>query len=156
MCQRWAARFLALGVAAAVVVGVTAYVAGGVITYLAQSLVVGPAKAITVAAVPQMPDRTAKADRAALLLNSPSYTNFSPSFVALTLSPAAAAPDPSKLPENLNGLLNDTQIVGIENRLRLTPQQAEHWPAVAAALRSLGRRYFQSRRPHQYGCGRSM
>jgi hypothetical protein len=150
VCQRWAARFLALGVAAVLVVGVTAYAAGGVSTYLAQSLVFVPTKAITMADVPQMPNRTAKADRAALLLDSPSYTNFSPSFVALALSPAAAAPNPSNVPGNLNGLLNDAQIVGIENRLQLTPQQAKHWPAVAAALRSLGRRYFQSRRPHQY------
>jgi hypothetical protein len=148
--QRWAARFLTLGVAAVLIVGVTAYAAGGVITYLARSLVVGPAKAIPMAAVPQMPNRMAKADRAALLLNSPSYTNFSPSFVALAFSPAAAAPDPSNAPGNLNGLLNDAQIVGIEKRLRLTPQQAKHWPAVAAALRSLGRRYFQSGRRHQY------
>jgi hypothetical protein len=148
--QRWATRFLALGVAAMLVVGVTAYAAGDVITYLARSLVVGPAKAITMAAVPQMPNRTAKADRAGLLLNSPSYTNFSPSFVALALSPAAAAPNPSIMPANLNGLLNDAQIVGIENRLRLTPQQAKHWPAVAAALRSLASRYFQSGRRRQY------
>jgi hypothetical protein len=30
----------------------------------------------------------------------------------------------------------------------LTPPQAKHWPAVAAALRDLGRRYFHSRRQH--------
>ncbi|MEA3027879.1 MAG: hypothetical protein QOF91_3164, partial [Alphaproteobacteria bacterium] len=147
MHQRWAARFLALGIAAVLIVSVT----GGITAYVAQSLVVGPAKATTMAAVPQMPNRTAKADRAALLLDSPSYTNFSPSFVALAFSPAAAATaNPCNAPGNLNGLLNDAQIVGIEKRLRLTPQQARHWPAVAAALCSLGRRYFQSGRRHQY------
>ena len=148
--QRWAARFLGLGVAAVLVVVGAAYAAGGVSAYLAQSFVGVPAEAITMAAIPQMPNRTAKADRAALLLDSPSYTNFSPSVAALALSPAAATPNPSSVRGNSNGLLNDAQIVGIENRLRLTPQQAKHWPAVAAALRSLGRRYFQSRSPHQY------
>ena len=146
MCQHWVARFLALSVAAVLVVGVTVYAAGGITTYLARSFV-KPAKAITMAAVPEMPNRTAKADRAALLLNSPSYTNFSPSDVALAF-PAVAARNPS-VPGNSIGLLNDSQIAGIENRLQLTPQQAKHWPAVAAALRSLNRRYFHSRRPHQ-------
>jgi hypothetical protein len=53
------------------------------------------------------------------------------------------------MPGSSNGLLNEAQIAGIESRLRLTPPQAKHWPAVAAALRDLGRRYFQSRRQHQ-------
>jgi hypothetical protein len=138
---------LALGVAAVSVVGVTVYAATGVATYLAQSLVVVPAEAIIMAAVPQLPNRTAKADRAALLLDCPSYTNFSPSVVALALSLAAL--NRADVPGYSNGLLNDAQIAGIESRLRLTPPQAKHWPAVAAALRNLGRRYFQSRRQHQ-------
>ena len=148
MGQRWAVRIVALGVAAVLVVGVTVYAAGSVITYVAQSFVIRTAKAtaITRAPEPQMPNRTAKADRAALLLNSPSYTNFSPSDIALTLSSFAASPNPPEVPGRL---LSDAQIARIENRLRFTPQQAKHWPAVAAALRSLGRKYFHSRRPHQ-------
>jgi hypothetical protein len=147
--RRLAAHFVAFSVAAVSVVGVTVYAAAGVTTYLAQSLVVVPAKPIIMADVPQLPNRTAKADRAALLLDSPSYTNFSPAVVALALSPGAAARNRSEVPENSNGLLNDAQIAGIESRLRLTPPQAKHWPAVAAALRDVGRRYFQSRRQHQ-------
>jgi hypothetical protein len=145
--QRWAVRIVALGVAAVLVVGVTVYAAGSVTTYIAQSFVVKPAKAtaLTMATEPQMPNRTAKADRAVLLLDSPSYTNFSPSDIALALSSFAAL-NPPDVPGRL---LSDAQVAGIEKRLRFTPQQAQHWPAVAAALRSLGRKYFHSRRPHQ-------
>ena len=151
MFQRSAAHLLTFGVAAVSVVGVTVYAAASVATHLAQSLVVGPPgeTLITAAVAPQLPNRTAKADRAALLLNSPSYADFSPAIVALAFSPAAAAIDRSATPTYTNGLLNDAQIAGIESRLRLTPPQAKHWPAVAAALRDLGRRYFQSRRQHQ-------
>jgi hypothetical protein len=149
--QRSAARLLTFGVAAVSGVGVSVYAAASVATHLAQSLVVGPPAETLIRAtvVPQLPNRTAKADRAALLLNSPSYTDFSPAIVALAFSPAAAAPDRSAIPAYTNGLLNDAQIAGIESRLRLTPPQAKHWPAVAAALRDLGRRYFQPRRQHQ-------
>jgi len=149
--QRSAAHFLTLGVAAVSVIGVTVYAAASVATHLAQSLVVGPPAEtlITAAVVPQLPNRTAKTDRAALLLNSPSYTDFSPAVVALAFSPGAAARNRSEVPAYSNGLLNDAQIAGIESRLRLTPPQAKHWPAVAAALRDLGHRYFQSRRQHQ-------
>ncbi len=145
MYQRSAAHFLTFGIAAVSVVGVTVYAAASVATHLAQSLVVGPPAEtlIMTAVVPQLPNRMAKADRAALLLNSPSYTDFSPVVVALAFSPAAAALDRADMPAYTNGLLNDAQIV------RLTPPQAKHWPAVAAALRDLGRRYFQSRRQHQ-------
>ncbi len=144
----WVGQFALLGVAAVLVVGVTVYAACSVTTYIAQPFVVRPAKAtaVTMAAEPQTPNRTAKADRAALLLDSPSYTNFSPSDIALTLSSFAASPNPPDVPGRL---LSDAQIAGIEKRLRFTPQQAQHWPAVAAALRSLGRKYFHTPRPHQ-------
>ena len=52
---------------------------------------------------------------------------------------------------NSNGLLNDVQIAGIENRLRLTRQQSEHWPAVAAALRNIASQHFQRRSTHKNG-----
>lgn len=38
---------------------------------------------------------------------------------------------------------------GFESRLTLTRRQAEYWPAVAVALRDIGRRYFQPRHQHQ-------
>ena len=112
--QRWAVRIVALGVAAVLVVGVTVYAAGSVTTYIAQPFVVRPAKAtaVTMAAEPQTPNRTAKADRAALLLDSPSYTNFSPSDIALTLSSLAASPNPPDVP---GGLLSDAQIAGMRS-----------------------------------------
>jgi hypothetical protein len=45
--------------------------------------------------------------------------------------------------ESANGLLNDAQIAAIAGRLQMSPQQAQYWPPVAAALRDIGRRYFQ-------------
>jgi hypothetical protein len=48
--------------------------------------------------------------------------------------PAPAAP-----PQLSNAILDDSQIASIKNRLRLTPAQAEHWPAVETALRDLAR-----------------
>jgi hypothetical protein len=151
--QRSAAHLLALSIAAASAVGVTAYAAAGIAGYVARPHVAGPLQGninITVAlAEPQIANRTIKAERIALLRDSPSYTNFDASLLAASLSPATAAGNRhDNAPTTWNGLLNDAQIDGIERRLRLTPQQAERWPPVAAALRDLGRRYFQPRRPH--------
>ena len=53
------------------------------------------------------------------------------------------APDrPSKVPDGSNWLLNDAQITRIERRLRLTREQGQYWPAVAAALRDVAGQYF--------------
>ena len=94
-----------------------------------------------------MANRTAKADRVALLLNSSSYTDFNPSLLARAISSTAGAFDRrADLSGTSIGLLNDAQLAGIESRLRLTPRQAEYWPAVAVALRDIGRKYFQPRR----------
>ena len=133
---------LAWGVAAVSVVGFTGYAATGVATYVAESLLVVRPEAILMAAapMPQVANRTAKTDRAALLVDFPSSANFDAPVLAPTLSPAAL--NPLDVAANSNGLLNDAQIAGIEGRLRLTPPQAKHWPAVAAALRDVGRRYF--------------
>jgi hypothetical protein len=46
-------------------------------------------------------------------------------------------------------LLNDAQIASIKQRLRLTPDQEEMWPAVEAALRNIA--YTQSREAHRHG-----
>ncbi len=73
------------------------------------------------------------------------------------IAPPAAAvvvrvvPLPPKRPKQAEaastGLLNEAQLKGIKNRLRLTPQQAEQWPAVEDALREVARRHFQGRIP---------
>jgi hypothetical protein len=132
---------LGCGVAAVSVVGFTVYAATGIATYIAQSLVVRP-EAILMATgpMPQQANRTAKTDRAALLLDFPSSANIDAPILAPALSPVAV--NPLDGAANSNGLLNDAQIAGIERRLRLTPPQAKHWPPVAIALRDVGRRYF--------------
>jgi hypothetical protein len=72
------------------------------------------------------------------------------------IAPSAAAvvvrvPLPPKRPKQAEaastGLLNEAQLKGIKNRLRLTPQQAEQWPAVEDALREVAHRHFQGRIP---------
>ncbi len=47
------------------------------------------------------------------------------------------------------GLLNDAQLKGIKNRLRLTPEQAQQWPAVEEALRDVAHRHLQGRGIHK-------
>jgi len=117
---------------------------------MVQPFAVGPRQTIVITAEPQMANRTAKADRVALLLDSPSYADFSPSLLALAVSSAIGAFDSRSNWSGISsGLLNDAQIAGIESRLRLTRRQAEYWPAVAVALRDIGRRYFQPRHRHQ-------
>ena len=147
MLQRSTGRILALAMAATLVAAILAYAAAGVTAYALQPFSIRPAKTIVTTTVqPQLANRTAKADRAALLLNSSSYTDFSPSLLARAVSSDAGAPDRrSDLSGNSTGLLNDAQIAGIESRLRLTRRQAEYWPAVAVALRDIGRKYFQPR-----------
>jgi hypothetical protein len=68
--------------------------------------------------------------------------------VELMASPAEAAPQASearpserKVPPRAakpdNHVLNDAQISAIKARLKLTPDQQRHWPAVEAALRGI-------------------
>ena len=47
--------------------------------------------------------------------------------------PAAA---PRAAPTRPGALLNDAQIASIKSRLKLTPEQQRHWPAVEAALQT--------------------
>ena len=144
MSQRWPGRILALGIAAASAAVMAVYAAAGFAAYIAQPLVVGrPQLFRLIPDEPQTSNRTAKSDREALLLDGPSYTNFNPAFLALPF--LVATPDR----KSDVTFLNDGQIAGIEKRLRLSERQSEHWPAVAAALRDIGRRYFQRRKPHQ-------
>jgi hypothetical protein len=130
------ARFLALGIAGALVavvaLGLIAASVAGITAYVIRPRVVEPKQATIPAVEPQTSNRAPKTDRHALL------------------SPVAAAPDRhSNVPERSNALLNEAQIAGIERRLRLTREQAQYWPAVAAALHNVARRYFQSHRKHQ-------
>jgi len=144
LSQRWPGRILALGIAAASAAVMAVYAAAGFAAYIAQPLVVGrPQPFRLIPDEPQVSHRTAKSDREALLLNGPSYTNFNPAFLALPFSVATADRKSDVT------FLNDGQIAGIEKRLQLSEGQSEYWPAVAAALRDIGRRYFQRRSPHQ-------
>ena len=75
-----------MGIAAAsVAVIVTAYAAGGS-AYVAQAPVPERPQISVPIAEPQMPNRKAKSDRVALLLNGPSYTDFDPSYLRLAIS----------------------------------------------------------------------
>jgi hypothetical protein len=132
-----------LGIAAASAAVMAAYAAAGSASYVAQKLVVGRTQLFPIAHEPQTSNRTIKSDREALLLDSPSYTNFNPAFLALGFSVATADRQSDVT------FLNDGQIVGIGKRLRLTEEQSKYWPAVVVALRDVGRRYFQRRVQHQ-------
>ena len=144
MSQRWPGRILALGIAAASAAVMAVYAAAGFAAYIAQPLVVGrPQLFRLIPDEPQASNRTAKSAREALLLDGPSYANFNPAFLALAFSVATADRKSDVT------FLNDGQIAGIEKRLRLSQRQSEHWPAVASALRDIGRRYFQRRAQHQ-------
>ena len=67
-----------------------------------------------------------------------------PSAVAAEPPPkAATAPLPLPRPKKLlpppapNGVLDDAQIASVKDRLRLTEDQAQYWPAVETALRDV-------------------
>jgi hypothetical protein len=128
---------------------ISAYAAASVSAYVVQPRLV---KTIVITAEPQLANRTAKADRVALLLNSPSYLDFSPSLLVPSISSIKGTFDGrGDLSGSSGGLLNDAQIAGIESRLKLTQRQAEYWPAVAGALRDISRKYFlpRQRRPRK-------
>ena len=144
MSQRWPGRILALGIAAASAAVMAVYAAAGFAAYIAQPLVVGrPQLFRLIPDEPQTSNRTVKSDREALLRDGPSYTNFNPAFLALPFLVATADRKSDVT------FLNDGQIAGIEKRLRLTQEQSKYWPAVVAALREIGHRYFQRRVQHQ-------
>lgn len=142
--------YLVLGVIAVSVAAIAGYAAAGIASYVSHQKTTASADAVAFNSETQTSNRIARSDRRALLLDSPSYANFSPSLLALDLSRFVGNPrGTSDVSRNTNGLLNDAQIAGIESRLRLTPRQAEYWPAVAVALRDIGHRYFPARRPHR-------
>jgi hypothetical protein len=64
---------------------------------------------------------------------------------------AAVAPHP-RINDRPGYILNDTQIASIKERLHLTPDQEEMWPAVEAALRNIAyTRAQQARAQQAYG-----
>jgi hypothetical protein len=61
---------------------------------------------------------------------------------AASLATPLPPPKPKLLPAppaQPSGLLDDRQIAGMKDRLRLTEEQAQYWPAVEAALRDVVR-----------------
>jgi hypothetical protein len=67
--------------------------------------------------------------------------------------PAAKPKLPSPPPAPM-GLLDDGQIAGIKSRLRLTPEQAEHWPGVETALRAVAKMQLREMRLHRNSNGK--
>jgi hypothetical protein len=70
---------------------------------------------------------------------------------------AAATPPKPKLPPAPApmGLLDDGQIAGIKSRLRLTPEQAEYWPAVETALRAVAKMQLREMRQKRNPSGKT-
>jgi hypothetical protein len=71
------------------------------------------------------------------------------------MPPAPLAPPAPKLakkptPQKPYALLSDTQIAGIKERLRLSPDQESYWPAVESALHAVARKIHATRQadPH--------
>ncbi len=59
---------------------------------------------------------------------------------------AAAAAQRARVNDRPGYILNDTQIASIKDRLHLTPDQEEMWPAVEAALRNMA--YMRAQQAH--------
>ena len=79
-----------------------------------------------------------------------------PQMPAQKSGPAAAQPVPAPkvaaaphrpVNDRAGYMLNDTQIASIKERLHLTPDQEQMWPAVEAALRNIA--YTRSREAHR-------
>jgi len=66
----------------------------------------------------------------------------------------AAKPKLPPAPPAPMGLLDDGQIAGIKSRLRLTPEQAEHWPGVETALRAVAKMQLREMRLHRNSNGK--
>jgi hypothetical protein len=66
--------------------------------------------------------------------------------------PKATRNQPS--PSAPGGLLDDGQIAGLKDRLRLTSDQVEYWPAVESALRHLARTHLRDSRLKQASGGK--
>lgn len=60
-------------------------------------------------------------------------------------------PPPPPPEEVTNILLNNAQIAALRDRLRLTAEQAQHWPAVETALRAFVRSQYEANRRRPNG-----
>lgn len=60
--------------------------------------------------------------------------------------PLPPPPEPPREEKPTNILLNEAQIASLRDRLQLTPAQAQHWPAVEAALRAYVTRQYEAQR----------
>jgi hypothetical protein len=58
--------------------------------------------------------------------------------------PLSPPPPPPEEPTNI--LLNEAQLVSLRERLRLTAEQAQYWPAVETALRAFVRSQYEANR----------
>jgi len=82
--------------------------------------------------------------------------------IAPARAPTVATPQPAAKARTLPppppaapmGLLDDAQIAGIKGRLRLTSEQAEHWPAVEMALRAVAKIQLREMRVHRNPTGK--
>ena len=148
LSDRFLALVTVLVLAAALLGGLAAYVANPLLPYAA----VAEQTPGTFGAEGQF-SRAAKANvsegtlyRQDKMIDAPAATTISPPAAAVLIAIPLPVPRPNHLPGVSSGLLNDAQINGIKNRLALSPAQAEHWPAVEAALREVARRHLRSRR----------
>jgi hypothetical protein len=73
---------------------------------------------------------------------------------AVTSQPAATPAPAKPKPAPPMGLLDDGQIAGIKARLRLTPEQSEHWPAVETALRAVAKMQLREMRRNRNSSGK--
>jgi hypothetical protein len=59
-------------------------------------------------------------------------------------------------PPKTEALLSDTQIAGIKERLKLSPDQEYYWPSVESALHAIGHRIQANRRADPHATGASI
>jgi len=82
---------------------------------------------------------------AAPMISSTESSAYAPSKPTAESKLAALAPaphdkpKPAAMPRESGDILGDGQIAGLKNRLRLTSDQIEYWPAVESALRDVAR-----------------
>jgi hypothetical protein len=99
-----------------------------------------PQASVADAPVAQAPVQVASAEQSAPLPSAVSAASAplpQPVAVQASLAKKVAAAARRSLNERPGFVLNDAQIASIKERLHLTPDQEEMWPAVEAALRNL-------------------
>lgn len=108
--------------------------------------------------VPNQEDKSNKANTGLDALKD--YVIVQTETAPITTSIAAAAraamemplwPPPPPPEEVTNILLNNAQLAALRDRLRLTAEQAQYWPAVETALRAFVTRQYQAQRRRPNG-----